>query len=30
VSEKGKVRLDRLLGNLGYGSRKDAQRIVKA
>ena len=30
MSEKGKVRLDRLLGNLGYGSRKDAQRIVKS
>jgi 16S rRNA pseudouridine516 synthase len=25
-----KVRIDRLLGNLGYGTRKDAQRIVKS
>ena len=25
-----KVRLDRLLGNLGYGTRKEAQRIVKS
>jgi 16S rRNA pseudouridine516 synthase len=24
------VRIDRLLGNLGYGTRKDAQRIVKS
>ena len=25
-----KVRIDRLLGNLGYGTRKEAQRIVKS
>lgn len=30
VSERAKVRIDRLLGNLGYGTRKDAQRIVKS